>query len=158
MAGIGTSGVTAISRNYITHNSSGTVGSSSKSWSFTWIAPSPGVGNVNIYAVVNAANGDNGSGGDQIYAKSLTVSELTNGLRLYEEADFGAQNCQHTTKFDARQNVQLTTEPAFLQNRCYRFGVLSFGMVFCVGKDILIDKFWLVRLAFERLGNVYGFR
>ncbi|AMS26895.1 hypothetical protein AEM51_07545 [Bacteroidetes bacterium UKL13-3] len=78
VAGIGTSGVTAISRNYITHNSSGTVGSSSKSWSFTWIAPSPGVGNVNIYAVVNAANGDNGSGGDQIYAKSLTVSELTN--------------------------------------------------------------------------------
>ena len=41
-----------------------------------------------------------------------------NGLRLCEEADFGALNCQHTTKFDARQNVQLTTEPAFLQNRC----------------------------------------
>ena len=29
-----------------------------------------------------------------------------NGLRLCEEADFGALNCQHTTKFDARQNVQ----------------------------------------------------
>ena len=41
-----------------------------------------------------------------------------NVLRLCEEADFGAQNCQHTTKVDARQNVQLTTEPAFLQNRC----------------------------------------
>ena len=39
-------------------------------------------------------------------------------LRLCEEADFGALNCQHTTKVDARQNVQLTTEPAFLQNRC----------------------------------------
>src|SRR5690554_4255903 len=76
---------------------------------------------------------------------------------LCEEADFGAQNCQHTTKVDARYNVQLTTEPAFLQNRCYRFGVLSFGIVFCVGKDILFDKFWLVRLAFVRLGNVYGF-
>jgi hypothetical protein len=25
-----------------------------------------------------------------------------NGLRLCEEADFGAQNCQHTTKVDAR--------------------------------------------------------
>ena len=43
-----------------------------------------------------------------------------NGLRLCEEADFGALNCQHTTKVDARQNVQLTTEPAFLQNRCYQ--------------------------------------
>jgi len=41
-----------------------------------------------------------------------------NVLRLCEEADFGALNCQHTTKVDARQNVQLTTEPAFLQNRC----------------------------------------
>jgi hypothetical protein len=39
-----------------------------------------------------------------------------NIYRLCEEADFGAQNYQHTTKVDARQNVQLTTEPAFLQN------------------------------------------
>jgi hypothetical protein len=41
-----------------------------------------------------------------------------NVLRLCEEADYGAQNCQHSTKVDARLNVQLTTEPAFLQNRC----------------------------------------
>ena len=26
-----------------------------------------------------------------------------------------------------------------------------------VGKEILIDKFWLVWLAFERFGNVYDF-
>lgn len=43
-----------------------------------------------------------------------------NGLRLCEEADFVALKCQYTTKFDAIQNVQLTTEPAFLQNRCYK--------------------------------------
>jgi hypothetical protein len=48
----------------------------------------------------------------------MSFSITANVLRLCEEADFGAQNCQHTTKFDARQNVQLTTEPAFLQNRC----------------------------------------
>ena len=53
-----------------------------------------------------------------------------NVLALGAVADFGALNCQHTTKFDARQNVQLTTEPAFLQNRCYRFGVLS-RLSFC---------------------------
>jgi hypothetical protein len=41
-----------------------------------------------------------------------------NGLWLCEEADFEALNCQHSTKVDARKNVQLTTEPAFLQNRC----------------------------------------
>lgn len=41
-----------------------------------------------------------------------------NGLRVCAVADFGTQNCQYTAKVDARQNVQLTTEPAFLQNRC----------------------------------------
>jgi len=37
-----------------------------------------------------------------------------NVLALGEEADFEALNCQPSTKFDKRQNVQLTTEPAFL--------------------------------------------
>jgi hypothetical protein len=41
---------------------------------------------------------------------------LVNGLRLCKEADFGAQNCQNTTKVEARYNVQLTTESAFLPN------------------------------------------
>jgi hypothetical protein len=42
----------------------------------------------------------------------------TNGLALGEEADLEAPNCQSSTKFDAMQNVQLTTEPAFLPNAC----------------------------------------
>jgi len=36
-----------------------------------------------------------------------------NGLALGE-----ALNCQTSTKVDTRQNVQLTTEPAFLPNAC----------------------------------------
>jgi len=51
------------------------------------------------------------------FFKNVVFSQ-PKGLRLCEEADFGAQKCQHTTKFDARQNVQLTPEPALLQNRC----------------------------------------
>jgi hypothetical protein len=43
-----------------------------------------------------------------------------NGLRLGVVADFGAQNCQYTTKVDARQNVQLTTSPAIEPNACWR--------------------------------------
>jgi len=42
-----------------------------------------------------------------------------NVLALGEEADFEALYCQPSTKADARQNVQLTTEPAFLPNACY---------------------------------------
>ena len=43
------------------------------------------------------------------YQKELNLSVglcrhslATNGLRLCEEADFGAQNCQHSTKVDAK--------------------------------------------------------
>jgi hypothetical protein len=39
-------------------------------------------------------------------------------LALGAVADFGAQNCQYTTKVDARKNVQLTTSPAIEPNAC----------------------------------------
>ena len=42
-----------------------------------------------------------------------------NGLALGAVADFGAQNCQYTTKDDARYNVHLTTSPAIEPNACY---------------------------------------
>jgi len=38
------------------------------------------------------------------------------GLAIGEVADFGAQNCENSTKFDARQNVQLSTTPAIEPN------------------------------------------
>jgi hypothetical protein len=65
--------------------------------------------------------------------KFWTVCRLVNGrptigynvLALGEEADFEALNCQSSTNVDTRQNVQLTTEPAFLPNACYQLGFLS---------------------------------
>jgi len=53
----------------------------------------------------------------------LVVSSVTlaaNVLALGAVADFGAQNCQYTTKVDARQNVQLTMSPAIEPNACYK--------------------------------------
>ena len=47
-----------------------------------------------------------------------------NVLALGAVADFGAQNCQYTTKVDARQNVHLTTSPAIEPNACYRLVLL----------------------------------
>jgi len=41
-----------------------------------------------------------------------------NGLALGAVADFGALNCQYTTKVDARQNFQLTKSPAIVPNAC----------------------------------------
>ena len=83
-----------------------------------------------------------------------------NVLALGAVADLGAQNCQYTTKVDARQNIQLTTSPAIEPNACYRFGVL-FPLLVC-------RSFWscgwadtlFAKLGFERwlvqLGNVCG--
>src|SRR5690606_6731352 len=55
----------------------------------------------------------------------LSSNIAGNVLALGAVADFEAQNCQHTTKVDARQNVQLTTEPAIEPNACY-------WLVFCL--------------------------
>jgi|GEM_PF-1202717 hypothetical protein len=49
---------------------------------------------------------------------SIAVFSQPDGLALGAVADFGTEICQYTTKVDARKNVQLTPEPAFLQNRC----------------------------------------
>jgi hypothetical protein len=83
-----------------------------------------------------------------------------NVLRLCEEADFGELNCQYTTKIDARQNVQLTTEPAFLQNRCYRFVLLFCRAVVCPCYSVLVRwlggsfAFFCLALALAKNANV----
>ncbi|MES2560321.1 MAG: choice-of-anchor V domain-containing protein [Bacteroidota bacterium] len=63
---------------WITHNASGTGGTGTKTWTFTWVAPASGAGIISFYAIVNAANGDNNTTGDQIYSKSVSVQEFSN--------------------------------------------------------------------------------
>ena len=50
---------------------------------------------------------------------SCRLKMVHNVFALGAVADFGAKNCQVTTKADARHNVQLTTEPAIEPNACY---------------------------------------
>jgi len=50
---------------------------------------------------------------------------FANGLALGAVADYGAQNCQYTTKVDAWLNVQLTTTPAIEPNACWVLVFLS---------------------------------
>ena len=62
--------------NYITHKAAGTNGSGGvKSWSFNWIAPAQGTGDVTFYGAFNATNANGGSGGDTIFVSTLTLSE-----------------------------------------------------------------------------------
>jgi hypothetical protein len=53
-----------------------------------------------------------------VFVVELCFGVAPNGLPLAAVGDFGELHCQPSTNVDARQNVQLTTEPAFLQNRC----------------------------------------
>jgi len=67
----GTKTVIGKTRQYLYQTSTG--GSGSKSWTFTWKAPSTNVDTVEFYAIVNAANGDGKEQNDQIYAKTFRI-------------------------------------------------------------------------------------
>jgi len=72
---------------YITHNASSISSTDSNSWSFDWIAPPAGSGQVTFYAAFNAANGDGTNSGDKIYHSSLAVQEIQAVTALEEYAD-----------------------------------------------------------------------
>ncbi len=84
---IGTTNVQTISGNsYATHRSGSTSGSDSKTWSFSWTAPTSGTGDVTFYAAGNAANNNNNRSGDAIYTSSISVTEdLASGISSFEE-------------------------------------------------------------------------
>jgi hypothetical protein len=74
---INTGSQTQLSSNqkYITHTSSGTSGSGSKSWTFNWTAPDAASGPVTFYGAFNLANGNSNATGDVIMLSTLTVTE-----------------------------------------------------------------------------------
>lgn len=69
-----TATVSGGSRQYITQTSSGNSGTDSTQWSFDWKAPSTNLGNITLYGILNAANGNGGTTGDDIIAKQFTFS------------------------------------------------------------------------------------
>lgn len=66
-------------KTYIGQNSGGTSGSGTKSWSFDWTAPNPGVGSITVYAVVNASNNNSSDAGDLIYARNVSFTQQGQG-------------------------------------------------------------------------------
>jgi len=53
-----------------------------------------------------------------VFVVELCFGVAPNGLPLAAVGDFGELHCQPSTNVDARQNVQLTTEPAFAKPMC----------------------------------------
>lgn len=67
--------VNGVERQYIEHTINGITPTvfGSKSWQFTWTAPSRRVGKVGFYAAGNGADSDGGTGGDYIYTTSGSI-------------------------------------------------------------------------------------
>lgn len=71
-----TANVGGFSRRAVTQTAAGS-GANSKTYNFTWTAPATDVGAVTIYAVGNAANGNDARTGDHIYTATQVVNPAT---------------------------------------------------------------------------------
>jgi hypothetical protein len=60
----------------------------------------------------------------------------TNVLALGAVADFEALHCQASRNFDRSTKLDLTTEPAFLQNRCYRAFFFFAVSIVCMSNSV----------------------
>ena len=78
---------------YLTHTAAGTIESSpnTRVWTFDWIAPQAGSGDVVFYAAFNASNNNNANTGDLIFNSNLSIFE---GLQPEVPVIFGNNiNC-----------------------------------------------------------------
>lgn len=65
----------------VTHKAAGTTPNGDmRTWTFDWIAPAVGTGDVTFYGAFNAANGTGNTMGDVIYTTTATVVEHTVGV------------------------------------------------------------------------------
>lgn len=62
-------------RNTMTHKTNSGINSNTKTFSFNWIAPVTGTGNVTLYATGNAVNQNGNTSGDFVYSTSLALTE-----------------------------------------------------------------------------------
>jgi len=62
--------------NSVTHKSSGTLGSATKTWTVNWTAPAAGNITVDFYAAGITANGNSNNSGDNVYTDLYSVNEI----------------------------------------------------------------------------------
>lgn len=67
---------------YITHTASGTAGMGTKTWTFNWVAPAAGTGDVTFYGTFNFTNSSSTASGDIVRSNTLVISEdsTTSGI------------------------------------------------------------------------------
>lgn len=66
---------------YVTHDSTGTIGNTLRKWKFKWKAPKNPAGNtIMLYTAGVMANNDNNTQGDKVYTDSLTLTLASTGI------------------------------------------------------------------------------
>lgn len=96
---------------YITHKSTGTAGTGTKTWTFDWVAPIAGSGNAKLYGAFVAANGNGANSGDQVFLTNLLIPEnLSAGVADY------TSNANSWSLFPNPATERLTIESLDLNN------------------------------------------
>ncbi|MCD6068429.1 MAG: hypothetical protein K0S33_3255 [Bacteroidetes bacterium] len=71
---------------YITHKAAGNAGTAnSNTWTFQWIAPAAGSGELTFYGAFVSANSNNNSLGDAVFLSTLSVVENEGAVSLTEK-------------------------------------------------------------------------
>ncbi len=96
---------------YVTHTTSGTAGTNTKSWSFDWVAPVAGTGNVTFYGAFNATNSNNMSSGDSIYTSTLTVAEHSTTIGIDDLATINNNISVFPNPFTEKINILNSNSP-----------------------------------------------
>ena len=76
------------SSNYITHKSAGQAGSgNAKTWTFNWVAPLAGSGDITFYGAFNSSNNNNNASGDLITLSNTLVMEDSTNLDVIAQSN-----------------------------------------------------------------------
>lgn len=117
---------------YLTHKIAGTPGNDSASWTFDWIPPLPGAGEVTFYAAVNATNNNNASSGDKIFTSTLTIFEADSNFTANPAPD----NTTFNITFDA-ENREIILSNSLLEGE-RKFKLFSLSGKLVMNESIII--------------------
>lgn len=97
---------------YITHTASGTAGTTGRTWSFNWVAPVAGTGDVTFYGAFNYTNNSNSSSGDIVRTNTLVISEdqTTSGIAPVDGDQLAAILYPNPMQSEATVRLSLTKQ------------------------------------------------
>ncbi len=109
-------------REYVEHTIDGTTGSGSRSWTFTWLAPSTDVGPITFYAAGNGADDDGSTANDFIFTTSFVSNPQTTN-QIPAQFDFDGDGKTDIGIFRANVGQWWIQRSGSLTTKIENFGV-----------------------------------